>query len=156
MLIPPSFVKERPAADAWRDIYITTWWLTVLVTAGAFFASPLDFFPSADPLDREIGVGDRIANSVVVILAQNVVLLMILFAAHVVRSLEELVAQGKTSPAVSSPTHPPRSAPQQATNDDPRETPGIWYCAACQTKNGQFDVNCWRCGKAASGGDASA
>jgi hypothetical protein len=161
MLIPLSYVDKRPST-AWQTIYRATWWLTLVVAALGFITAPWDVFPSDDVLRPQVGLGDRFANVIVIVLAQNVVLAFLLFAAHVVQLLESSIQQsdGFSIPTATTPSLPPAprleetpgatAVPQVDSVDGPKptveeEAAGIWYCGACRTRNGQFDDSCWKC-----------
>jgi len=154
MLIPASYTDAPSPSTVWEGMFRATWWLTLVLAGLGALAAPIDLFAGENPLRQSIGVGDRIANAVVIVLIQNVVLAFILFAAHVTRLLEEVAranrtVNGHTSPAATRTAREaeaqPISSPESARGAD--EPPAhLWDCPNCGSRNGMFDkVKCWRC-----------
>lgn len=148
MLIPWSSIDSRSPATVWRNIFLATWWLTVVLAIAALVTAPFDFFASENPLEADINVGDRIANAILVVLVQNVVLAMLLFAAQVVRLLEEghaIARQGNLSLPRGSNQASPDAGVVSPKSPDDEAAIGIWYCDGCRSRNGRFDSRCWNC-----------
>lgn len=161
-MIPPSAVNARRPSSVWADIFAVSWGLTIVVAVLVLIAPPVDLFVDADkPFVRSIGWGDRIANTVAVVLIQNVVLAFILLATHLTRLLEGIAASVKEEPALDVPSHPSAPAPaamkgsvsaRPATDPMTQERDRFdwegsrWECSSCGAPNGLLDRwGCWRC-----------
>lgn len=99
MLISRSYLETSSPAAVWRRLFRTAWWFTGVLVVAALVVAPIDFFAGGNPGWTEIGPGDRVANAISVLLLHNVLLMMMLFAAHVTRLLEAGQANAATRAA---------------------------------------------------------
>lgn len=129
MLIPFTATRARLTSESWEGAFKGTWVLTILFAVLAFIAPPIDFI--SDPNRPLItGIGDRVLNTLLVVLVQNVFLAFLLFAVHVTRLLEGMTTETGEEVVATSVLTP--SAP--------------WTCSTCSTANtAEDDRVCRKC-----------